>query len=161
MLDGLSNDVMKNLQRGQRFPLPDDAISISVAIGAEGSDLTFDVSCLGLDANAQLSDENFFIFYNQTCAPNQAIELFEGGENLAQFAVNLTELPPTIKKLVWVLTIDGQGSMSQLSKGYFRISSGEIVLADFDLAGDDFSSEKAIMVAELYERNGWRLSANG
>jgi stress response protein SCP2 len=153
---------MKNLQRGQRFALPDNISSLSVAISAKSENLTFDVSCFGLDGKGQLSDERFFVFFNQPCAPEQCIQLLEAGsDDLAQFDVELEKFPPSIRKLVWVITVDGGGSMSALQEGRFRLSTSEGQLAAFHFTGADFGVEKALMVADLYERNGWRLSAVG
>lgn len=153
---------MKILQRGQRFPLPDEARTLSVAVGAKGQDLAFDISCFGLDAKGQLSDERFFVFYNQSCSPGQAIRLVEAaGDDLGRFEVDLSALPGAIRKLVWVLTVDGDGAMNALEKGAFRLDSSQGELAAFEFSGADFGAEKALMVAEIYERDGWRLGATG
>ena len=155
---------MKQLSRGQRFLLPQEAQSLLVTMTAEGEPLAFDVSCFGLDVDGKLSDERFFVFYNQPCAPDQAIRLLPEAEledTAMQFEVDLSKLHPTIRKLVWVLTVDGQGTMNALGKGSFRLGTSKMPLAAFDFSGADYGSERAVMVAELYERNGWRLNANG
>ncbi|RYG61602.1 hypothetical protein EON80_23805, partial [bacterium] len=153
---------MKNLQRGQRLSLPNDIFSLSAIIDAKSENLVFDVSCFGLDEKGHLSDERFFVFYNQPCAPGQCIQLQQPeNDEIGHFDLNLEGLPATIRKLVWVLTIDGEGSMSTLQEGYFSLKTPDGHLATFEFTGADFSTERALMVAELYEREGWRLGATG
>ena len=154
---------MKQIMRGQRSKLSDLVASTVIQIGvfvAGSAGQTFDLSCFGVDSNNQLSDERYFIFYNQKTSPEGAIRLI-GGQNgdLETFLLGFSRLPKTIKKLVFTISLDGSGTMSQISRGYLRLMDGEVEQARFSFSGQDFNSEKAVIVAELYFKEVWRFVA--
>ena len=68
-------------------------------------------------------------------------------------------MPNNIQKLVFTASIDGKGSMGEISSHTFSIEQGnrEKVIAQF--SGKDFSQEKAITSFEIYRKNGWRFNA--
>jgi len=150
---------MNLFSRGQKGKLADlgigHAFTVEVDIGAPG--LSVDVSCFGLDASERLSDERYMVFYNQLASPEGAVRLELSG-SLARFAVNLDSLPATIAKLVFVAAIDGVQTMRSL--GACALNLGSAVR--FPWSGADFGDEKAVIVAELYRRDGmWRFGAVG
>lgn len=155
---------MLSLARGQKVKLSDltGSQSFTVGIGATASGLTFDISCFGVDENNKLSDDRYFVFYNQKSSPEGALrQLGANGPDIETFQVELGSLPASIRRLVFVLTLDGQGSLSQLQNGYFRLLASGAEVAKFEFSGNDFSTEKAIMVAEIYFKDVWRLAAVG
>ena len=151
---------MNTLIKGQKIKLeqlfPSLTFQVVLALPAiEGCEL--DTSCFGLDNEGKLSDEQFFIFYNQTNAPNDAIVM----EDATHFLVDLTKLPSTITKLVFAMTIDGNCAMNALADSTLSISSGSDG-ATYTFSGEDFTSEKAIIMAEIYNKDSiWRVSAVG
>jgi tellurite resistance protein TerA len=150
---------MNLFSRGQKGKLADlgtgSAFTVEVDIQAPG--LSVDVSCFGLDAADRLSDERYMVFYNQLASPEGAVRLELSG-SLARFAVNLDSLPATIAKLVFVAAIDGAQTMRSL--GACALNLGSAVR--FPWSGADFGDEKAVIVAELYRRDGaWRFGAVG
>ena len=147
------------LTRGQKQKLAEltPSLQIEAELGAAAPGLTFDFSCFGVDGTDKLSDDRYFVFYNQKASPEGAISLSGSGK----FAVDLARLPASIKKLVFVLTIDGNGTLSQLGSGSFRLSSKGAEVARFEFAGKDFGAEKAIIAAEIYLKDVWRLAAVG
>jgi tellurite resistance protein TerA len=119
--------------------------------------MSVDVSCFGLDAAERLSDERYMVFYNQLASPEGAVRLELAG-SIARFAVNLDQLPAAITKLVFVAAIDGAQTMRSL--GACALNLGSAVR--FPWSGADFGDEKAVIVAELYRRDGsWRFGAVG
>jgi len=119
--------------------------------------MSVDVSCFGLDAQDKLADDRYMVFYNQLASPDGAVRLELAGSN-SRFAVNLDALPPTIAKLVFVAAIDGAQTMRALGSCSLKIGSA----VNFALSGADFGDEKAVIVAELYRRDGsWRFGAVG
>lgn len=145
--------------RGQKGKLTDlgagHVFDVDVEIAANGASV--DVSCFGLDANDKLSDDRYMVFYNQLASPEGAVRLDLGGGR-ARFAVNLDQLPASIAKLVFVAAIDGAATMRTL--GASSLSLGSAVR--FPWSGADFGDEKALIVAELYRRDGlWRFGAVG
>jgi tellurite resistance protein TerA len=150
---------MPTLSRGQKTKLSDltPALQLRAEINTVAPGLTFDFSCFGVDASEKLSDDRYFVFYNQKTSPESAISMSGNG----QFDIDLARMPATIKKLVFVATIDGAGEMRSLSNSFFRLSASGGEVAKFDFSGSDFGAEKALIVAEIYLKDIWRLAAVG
>lgn len=150
---------MTTYSRGQKGKLADlgsgHVFNVDVDIAANGASV--DVSCFGLDTNDKLSDDRYMVFYNQLASPEGGVRLeLSGGR--ARFAVNLDLLPASIGKLVFVAAIDGAATMRTL--GASSLSLGSAVR--FPWSGADFGDEKALIVAEIYRRDGqWRFGAVG
>ncbi len=117
----------RSLVRGERARLVDLQIIDLCRIGLSltgGHRQIFDVCCIGLDANDKLYDERYMIFYNQPVSPCGGLRLLAGAEGkLNAFEVNLSNLPSSIKKLVFTATVDGFGTMNSLSNGALSISA--------------------------------------
>lgn len=150
---------MQAFSRGQKGKLADVGLSgtfqIGITLGAAG--LTLDVSCFGLDAQGKLSDDRFLVFYNQKASPGDAVVLTMNGVESA-FKVDLARLPASIERLVFTATLDGGVSLAQL--GASRLRVGDAI--EFAFSGVDFQQEKAIIIGELYRREGsWRFGAVG
>jgi stress response protein SCP2 len=124
--------------------------------------MELDIACFGVDAGGELSDDRYMIFYNQPSSPQGEIRLL-GGNSTEQerFAVDLGRLPAQIDKLVFTLTVADPATLADLHSGYIRWSAGGVELVRFAWRGTDFASEKAIMVAEIYRRDPWRIAAVG
>jgi tellurite resistance protein TerA len=151
--------------KGQKAKLTELTISpiIEIAIAVSpGPGQTIDISCFGLDAKGKLSDDRFFIFYNQKASPCGSISAL-GQQQGAQevFRINLTTLTSTITRLVFAATVDGLDSLSALGPCRLQLLVEGQVCATYAFSGRDFTSEKAVMIAELYQKDTWRLAANG
>lgn len=140
--------------RGFRGKIPADEVTVMMHIAGNG---VYDFSCFGVDADDKLSDDRYMIFYNQPESPNHEIR-YTPSENGAGFSVDLASLPVSIAKLVFTASIDGGGTMGEISSHSLRISGGD---EDFDmvLGGDDFHNERVIISAEIYRKDGWRVNA--
>lgn len=155
-----------NLQKGQKIKLNNltNANSLSIEISAQDNHgLIYDMSCFGLDNAGKCSDDRYFIFYNQRESPERSILLSQKiTENKELFKVYLDGIPSKINKVVFVLTIDGDDNMSKLANGVLTILANHVQVASFCFRGNDFNSEKAVMVGELYLLNNeWRFGAIG
>lgn len=156
---------MQHLIRGQKIKLSDISSSNQLQIGLfviTSSQLVLDISCFGVDTQNKLSDDRYFIFYNQKSSPCGSLSILgaRNGDN-EQFHVDLLKLPPNIRKLVFVITIDGNGTMSKIDSGYLRLCNQSTELARFSFSSSDFKDEKAIIVGEVYFKDVWRFSAVG
>lgn len=153
------------LQRGQKLKLSDltNATQIQVGLAIKApSGMTLDISCFGIDAQGKLSDDRYFIFYNQKNSPCGALcSLGAQQGDMEQFRIDLSKLPPSIHKLVFTVTIDGNGTMSAIQNGYLRLLENNNELNRFSFEGTDFSAEKAIIIGELYRKDIWRFAAVG
>ncbi len=159
---------MQTLQRGQKLKWesisPNSSLRLVAGLAARlpGS-ATLDYSCFGVDDQGRLSDDRYFIFYNQKASPCGSLSMRGAtGDDAERFEVNLAKLPGTIRRLVFVITIDGAAEMRQLQTGHWRLQdpAGRI-LVDFPFRGADFGGEKALIVGELYFKDGGRVAATG
>lgn len=159
---------MQPFIRGQRAKIsafsPAQKFEVTIELNSARIPV-FDFVCFGVDANALLSDDRFMVFFNQKSAPNEAIRLLELHEQNAQFAVDLDQIPPSVVRLVFTSSVDGAGAMRDLTSGLFSLreaKAGSAALLEYRFEGGDFQNEGALMIAELYRKDGqWRVWAQG
>ncbi|MEU6594650.1 TerD family protein [Streptomyces sp. NPDC046881] len=154
----------REFQRGHKARIsdltPGTDLYVGVQISAPG--LTFDISCFGLDADERLSDDRYFVFFNQPKSPEESIQLLgaQAGDT-ESFRVTLDRIPSHIRKLSFTATLDGAGQMSQIAPGYLRIVAGGEEVARYSFSGAEFSTERAVMLGDFYFKDGWRFAAVG
>ncbi|MGV9450518.1 TerD family protein [Streptomyces sp. NPDC003635] len=154
----------REFQRGHKAKISDltagTDLYVGVQIAAPG--LTFDISCFGLDADERLSDDRYFVFFNQPKSPEESIQLLgaQAGDT-ESFRITLDRIPPQIQKLSFTATIDGAGQMSQVSPGYIRIVAGGEEVARYAFNGSEFTTERAVMLGDFYLKDVWRFAAVG
>jgi stress response protein SCP2 len=123
---------------------------------------TFDFFCLGLDHNAQLTDDRYMVFYNQKSSPCGGVMALPGHEGyLDSFQIDFLRLPVIIRKLVFAVAIDGPGTMSEINSGYVRMLDNVSEVVRYRFYGREFGDERAIILAEIYWKDVWRFSAVG
>ncbi len=171
-----------NLQKGQRVSLDNSLTHALVGLGWDtnrydgGFDFDLDATVFLLGENGKLLRDEDFVFYNNLNGRNGAV--VHTGDNLTGegdgddevIMIDFTKIPPEIKKLAICVTIyDAQvrrQNFGQVSNAYIRIAKladefdtvGETVLK-FDLE-EEFSIETALVVAEIYNKNGeWKFNA--
>ncbi len=148
-----------NLQRGMRGKLAqyfDISCPLEISMQTVGT-AVYDYCCFGVDAASQLSDDRYMIFYNQTRSPNGEITCQTEGNGI-RFFTALQQLPAAIQKLVFTVSIDGSGTMGQISGHTLTIQQSGHEPLVLQLAGKDFQQEKAIISVEIYQKDGWRFS---
>ncbi|MGW4730719.1 TerD family protein [Streptomyces shenzhenensis] len=154
----------REFQRGHKARISDLTAGTDLYVGVQISapGLTFDISCFGLDADERLSDDRYFIFFNQPKSPEESIQLLgaQAGDT-ESFRVTLDRIPPQIQKLAFTATIDGAGQMSQIQPGYLRIVAGGEEVARYAFNGAEFSTERAVMLGDFYLKDVWRFAAVG
>ncbi len=146
--------------RGMRDKLSkytDTNLEINIKMSVTGPDV-YDFCCFGVDKNNQLSDDRYMIFYNQTFSPNNEITYILSG-NTADFTINLSKLPQNIDKLVFTVSIDGNGTMGKITDHTFSVWQNNAEQITMNLTGKDFNLEKAIISVEIYRKGEWRISA--
>ncbi|MFD1660533.1 TerD family protein, partial [Streptomyces caeni] len=154
----------REFQRGHKARISDLTMGTDLYIGVQisGPGLTFDISCFGLDADERLSDDRYFVFFNQPKTPEEAVQLLGPQAGDAEsFRVTLDKIPPQIQKLSFTATIDGAGQMSQISPGYLRIVAGGEEVARYSFGGSEFTTERAVMLGDFYLKDVWRFAAVG
>jgi tellurium resistance protein TerD len=142
----------------------------NVFSGGGDFDLDASVFVCGADGKA-LPGLDGFVFYN-----NKVVAGIEHtGDNRTgagegddeTILVDLTALKPEVQKLAFTVTIDKAAEKKQnfgmVSNSYIRLidSSTGTELLRYDL-GEDYSTETALVVAEIYKNNGeWKFNAVG
>ncbi|MGW2520096.1 TerD family protein [Streptomyces sp. NPDC001617] len=154
----------REFQRGHKARISDLTAGTDLYVGVQisGPGLTFDISCFGLDADERLSDDRYFIFFNQPKSPEESIQLLgaQAGDT-ESFRITLDKIPPQIQKLSFTATIDGAGQMSQVAPGYVRIVAGGEEVARYAFNGSEFTTERAVMLGDFYLKDVWRFAAVG
>lgn len=139
--------------------------------GAQDFDL--DSSAFLLDATGRANGVQDFVFYGNNSGGNGSV--VHSGDNRTGsgngddevLEVTLSQLPGTTERVAFTVTIHEADlrnqNFGQVSNAYIRIvdtASGEELIR-YDLE-EDFSVETAIVVAELYKKDGeWRFGAVG
>ncbi|MFE1024271.1 TerD family protein [Streptomyces sp. NPDC058818] len=154
----------REFQRGHKARINDLTAGTDLYVGVQisGPGLSFDISCFGLDADERLSDDRYFVFFNQPKSPEESIQLLgaQAGDT-ESFRVTLDRIPPQVQKLSFTATIDGAGQMSQVGPGYIRIVAGGEEVARYPFSGSEFSTERAVMLGDFYLKDVWRFAAVG
>lgn len=171
-----------SLVKGQKVSLDNSMRLALVGLGWDtnrydgGFDFDLDASAFLLGENGKLQRDEDFIFYNNLESRNKAV--VHTGDNLTGdgdgddevIMIDFTKIPDDVKKIAICVTIHdavarGQ-NFGQVSNAYIRIAKmadefdtvGEPVLK-FDLE-EEFSIETALVVAEIYLKNGeWKFNA--
>lgn len=149
-----------DIQRGFRDKL-EKYLNVSqdfeVELLTSGS-AVYDTSCFGVDENNKLSDDRYMIFYNQMRSPDNEISYSNSGGK-TKFTINLSKLPEKINKLVFSVSIDGNGTMGEISSHNVSIMQGNSLLLNMILNNKDFHEEKAVISIEIYKKDVWRIAA--
>lgn len=154
----------REFQRGHKAKISDLTAGTDLYVGVQiaGPGLAFDISCFGLDANEQLSDDRYFVFFNQPKSPEESIQqLGAQAGDTESFRVTLDRIPASIHKLSFTATIDGAGQMSQIGPGYIRIVAGGEEVVRYAFTGAEFTTERAVMLGDFYLKDVWRFAAVG
>ena len=171
-----------SLKKGQRIDLTKTNPSLKkilVGLGWDTNkydgehDFDLDAAAFLLGANGKVIEETDFIFYNNPLHDSEAVEHL--GDNLTgvgegddeQIKICLDKVPNNIAKIAFTVTIheaeERRQNFGQISNAFIRIvdETSEKEILRYDL-GEDFSTETAIVVAELYRNKGeWKFNAVG
>ncbi len=171
-----------NLSKGQKVDLTKGnpgLKSIMVGLGwdvnkySTGVDFDLDATAFLLGENQKVTSNKDFVYYGNLKHISGAVEHY--GDNLTgsgdgddeQIHVNLSTLPGNIDRIAFAVTISDaekrNQNFGQVSNAFVRIvdeaTKKEIIR--FDL-GEDFSTETAVVVGELYRYKGeWKFNAIG
>ena len=171
-----------SLQKGQRVDLTKDRPSLkNVLIGLgwdinhyDGeTDFDLDASAFMTKANGKVGNENDFIFYGNLNHVSGSVQHMgdnrtgEGDWDDEVIKVQLDKIPSDYDTISFTVTIYEAEKRLQnfgmVENAYVRLideDTGE-ELVRFDLT-EDFSTETALVVAEIYKRDGqWKFAAIG
>ena len=155
----------RDLAKGARVRLSeltsDSELRLGVTLDAPG--VAFDFSVFGLDADERLSDDRYFVFFNQPASPENAIELLSPQDgDQASFRLRLDSVPAQVHRMALTATLDGDGTMGQVASGHVRLLAGGQEIVRYSFTGAEFSTERAVMLADVYRRaDAWSIVAVG
>ncbi len=171
-----------NLTKGQKVDLTKgnpNLKNIMVGLGWDvntfdsGADFDLDAAAFMVGANGKCPTEKDFIFYGNL--EHSSGSVLHMGDNLTgagdgddeQIQIDLTKIPENIERVVFTVTIyeaqERRQNFGQVSNSFIHIvdEATGVDLLQYDL-GEDFSIETAVVVGELYRRNGeWKFNAIG
>lgn len=171
-----------SLVKGQKIDLTKGNAGLKRVVFALGWDTNrydgdeefdLDVSAFFTDESGKVTGEQDFVFYGQPQHPSGALTYSgdnrtgEGSGDDETMTVELEKIPANISKISFAVTIYDAESRLQnfgmVENAYVRVvdaDTGEELMR-FDLS-EDFSTETAIVVAEIYRHNGeWKFKAVG
>ncbi|MBE1553029.1 TerD family protein [Sporosarcina limicola] len=171
-----------SLSKGQKVDLTKSnpgLTNITVGVGWDtnkydgGQDFDLDSSIFLLNTTGKCENEKDFVFFNNLEGGNGSV--VHTGDNLTgegdgddeQVKINLANVPTSVDKIAFTITIHDAEQRSQnfgqVSNSYVRIindANGEELIR-YDL-GEDFSIETAVVVGELYRHGSeWKFNAIG
>jgi len=152
---------MQQLSCGERLPLAQHIAGGTLQIGVSVQGISLDFACFALDAGGKLADERYMTFFNQPATPCGGVTLGAVGADRDGFRLDLGRLPAWVERLSIVASTDG-ATMSQLRLGRLRLYGSGGEFAQFGFEGADFAQERAVMLGDVYRKDGqWRFMAVG
>lgn len=148
------------LIKGQKIKLEQLVSNMKLTLKSDinftKGNVDIDMCCFGVDKEDQLSDDRYFIFYNQLTSPENSIKKVQD-KNI--FEIDFKSLPTTIKKIVLCVTIDGECTMKDVQNGSLKFIDETQEVGEFKIEGKNYSNEKSVILSEIYEKDGiWRIS---
>lgn len=147
-----------DLAKGANAPLPTGKVVIAVAHAGPDTDL----SALQLTAAGKVRNDDDFVFYGQPKSPEGAVsyrnKAKEDGGYLHEMEVDLGRVPATIEKIALTLTIDPSTPATFSSVVGLAMSISDAGGTELVQVIPEGSTESALILAELYRRNGaWKV----
>lgn len=144
--------------KGQREPLKkylDINIPITVAVQIKGRAI-YDTCCFIVSSEGKIISEDYLVFYNQKETPEGAVCLNDD-TGISQFRIDLNKLPPNANKLVFTISIDGEGFMGEIDEYRLSVNQNNEEYIFMGAAKGEFFLEKSVICAEIYKKDTWRL----
>ncbi len=152
---------MTDLAKGQRLQLASLLDGPSVTAELDIAGVSADFACFSLDAAGKLLSDDYMTFFNQPASPCGGVQAVQSAGDAQGFAFDLDRISPAVERVVMTASLEG-ATLSQISSGYVRLLSQGKEFARFAFGAADFASERAVMLGELYRRDGsWRFMAVG
>lgn len=122
-----------------------------------------DCSCFGLNEQAKLQHDDYMTFFNQPQSPKSEVQ-YQKKQQIDSFVFQLYHISAHApQRYVICATIDHPSAlMSNIGQANIQLLQNGQVKASYMLGPQHFVAEKAVMLAEVYQKSGvWRLGAIG
>ncbi|MDR1321107.1 MAG: TerD family protein [Gracilibacteraceae bacterium] len=169
-----------NLSKGQKISLSKEAPNLKTALVGLGWDVKqfdggaeydLDASIFLLNEGGKCQNDTDFIFYNNLSSGGVTHSgdnrTGEGEGDDEAITIEFEKIPAYVAKIAITVTIHDAPSrgqnFGQVQNAYVRLVDKQtgVELLRFDL-GEDYSTETAIVFAEVYRHSGeWKFSAVG
>lgn len=133
--------------------------NITVEMSVDGSSV-YDYCCFGVDADNKVCGKDYMIFYNNTISPQHEINYIKTS-NGAKFILTLNRLPASVNKLIFTVSIDGNGTMGSIYSHDVNITQPENQGIKIYIPGSEYLREKAIISFVIYRKDGWSIDILG
>ncbi|OHV61338.1 TerD family protein [Pseudofrankia sp. BMG5.36] len=163
----------RSLVAGQNTPIAVGVWTVVVSWRDPAGKFDVDASALLLADTGKIRSDADFVFYNQRVTPDRTVihhgeqTIGLGDEVHEQITIDLAALPASVTRVVIAASID-QGDFSSVDGLRLRADRCAGSSESLDIAGPvsfplhRLGVERAILLAEVYRRNGgWRIRAIG
>lgn len=164
--------LQKMMQKGQKVALtsqtPPRVLKACLGWNTTNAQCDVDVSAFLLDGTGKVPGDDWFVFYGQTESPDHSTVFCpENTVDRESITVHLDKLNPSVKKIVFVLTIhealEKNLHFGMVQDAYIRIlndnSQEELVSFQMD---EYYTNVISMMIGEVYLHNGiWKFNAVG
>ncbi|MFI1579608.1 TerD family protein [Embleya sp. NPDC020630] len=140
---------MRTFAMGEKTRLDDSAIRVEFDVSGEGlAAYCFSLGTADLDV----------VCAARPASLTSAVALVAGGTGIAEFHVDLSAVDDAVDRLVFAIGAQapGFGAGSQL-----RLLGADDEIGRFVLPVGELTRERALILAEVYRRDGWRFGAVG
>lgn len=152
------------LVKGQRVKLPDLTGSDTMSFNLRLTGLN-QVGFYGLvlGANEKLLRPEYVIYAGQPRSPCQSIAIEHQDANGVSFALNLANLPPEARELIFVVSMGEhtgclRENASDIQEGFLSITDGSTEKGRYTFTAGDFEGEKALILCKVYFKDVWRVA---
>ena len=170
-----------SLKKGEKVNLSkavEKLANVTVGLGwdankFDGDGFDLDAAAFLLNANGKVRNSGDFVYYNNLKHSSGAVQHM--GDNLTgsgkgddeQIIVDLTKIPADVERIAFTATIymaeERVQNFGMVSNSYIRMINKDTdeEMVRYDL-GEDYSTETAMVLGELYRHNGeWKFNAVG
>lgn len=124
--------------------------------------------CLLLNDQQQLLDAQHLIGLKHTASPCQTLSQNPQPPQGVHYFINLENAPPQLHRLVFVLLLQPSGNAPLPAHASAVINHLQLdwhgehhPFAQMQFTGAQFEKNTALILADIYRKDGWRLMANG
>lgn len=138
---------MTTLTMGMNAPLSNSNVGVTIEIVGASADMT----ALQLYADGKVRGDGDMCFFNQPSIGNGAVSLSSSGTR-SIFDVDTSKIGSDVEKVVFTAAVDGS-TFAVVSHVKVSTSDGHELTVD-----TEGRSEAALIIAEIYKRNGaWKI----
>ncbi len=164
--------LMNPMQKGQKISLAAfgtlPGIEVRLGWNTRQENCEVDVSAFLLGEDGKVIGDDWFVFYGQPKSPDQSTSfMVDGGEDREVISVDFRRLHPSVKKMVFVLTIheafEKKLHFGMVEDAYIRIldTGSKKELVSFQMT-DYYSNVISMMIGEIYlYKETWKFHGIG